>query len=123
MSAPSLDGRVAIVAGATGALGRIVTREFVAEGASVGLLGSRLEGLIRLAAELDLIQRQAYIEQAARGVGLGGPTDHPFALAPGAPALAANAPGSAAMRLGAQETPSSPLEVWLSLLFGPPPSD
>jgi hypothetical protein len=73
--------------------------------------------------ELDLIQRQAYIEQAARGLGLGAPTDHPFALAPGAPALAANAPGSAAMRLGAQETPSSPLEVWLSLLFGPTPSN
>jgi hypothetical protein len=81
------------------------------------------EDVTSLQHELDLIQRQAYIEQAARGLGLGGSTDHPFALAPGAPALAANAPGSAAMRLGAQETPSSPLEVWLSLLFGPTPSD
>jgi len=41
VTAPSLDGRVAIVAGATGALGRIVARELVAEGASVGLLGDR----------------------------------------------------------------------------------
>jgi hypothetical protein len=69
--------------------------------------------------ELDLIRRQAYIEQQARGQGLGHARDHAFALEPGAPALPANAPGSAAVRLGALPATTSPLESWLSLLFGP----
>ena len=64
MTSPSFDGRVAIVAGATGALGRIVAREFVAGGASVGLLGSRLEGLTALAAELDLPGDRWHAEEA-----------------------------------------------------------
>ena len=73
--------------------------------------------------ELALVQRQEFIEQRAHGLGLGADKDHPFAIAPNAPALAANAPGSAAVRLGASPHEASPLESWLSLLFGPAPSN
>jgi cell division protein FtsB len=69
--------------------------------------------------ELELIQRQEYILQAARGYGLGRGREIPFALKPGAPPIAANAPGSASLRLGASDNSQSPLESWLSLLFGP----
>lgn len=71
--------------------------------------------------ELELIQRQEYILQQARGYRLGIPNEIPFTLSPDAPALAADAPGSAAVRLGAGEPAVTPLESWLSLLFGPEP--
>jgi cell division protein FtsB len=69
--------------------------------------------------ELQLIQRQEYIKQAARGYGLGRGREIPFTLKPGAPPLSANAPGSASVRLGASDASQSPLESWLSVLFGP----
>jgi cell division protein FtsB len=69
--------------------------------------------------ELDLIQRQSYIEQQARQYRLGSPREVPFALADGAPALPADAPGSAGVRLGAVVDRPSPLDSWLRLLFGP----
>ncbi|MEO8229182.1 MAG: hypothetical protein ABI628_05390 [Chloroflexota bacterium] len=69
--------------------------------------------------ELDLVQQQAFIEQQARANGLGGKGEHPFILGPDAPPLTANAPGSAAVRLGAMAPRSAPLDVWLDLLFGP----
>ena len=72
--------------------------------------------------ELALVQREEFIEQQAHGLGLGDEKDHPFALAANAPALPANAPGSAAVRLGARPQEESPLDSWLSLLFGPAPS-
>lgn len=74
-----------------------------------------------LQAELRLIQERGYVEQQARGYGLGMPQERPFALAPGASPLASDAPGSAALRLGATPETRSPLETWLSLLFGPSP--
>ncbi|MEO8570657.1 MAG: hypothetical protein ABI553_03065 [Chloroflexota bacterium] len=74
--------------------------------------------LVGLQAELERIQQPAFIAQEARGYGLGGPREIAFTLGVGAPALDANAPGSAAQRLGAP-TPVSPLERWLTLLFGP----
>jgi cell division protein FtsB len=73
--------------------------------------------------EAQLIQRQAFIDQQARAYGLGDTQERPFRLAPGAPPLAANAPGSAAARLGADGRHETPLESWLSLLFGPPATD
>lgn len=72
-----------------------------------------------LQAELELIQKQAYIEQQARGYGLGTRRERPFVLASDAAPLASDAPGSAAVRLGVPASPGSPLESWLSLLFGP----
>jgi hypothetical protein len=73
--------------------------------------------------ELAVVKRQAFITQQAHGLGLGGARDHAFVLAPDAGPLAANAPGSAAVRLGARPASVSPLESWLSLLFGPVPTN
>jgi cell division protein FtsB len=73
--------------------------------------------------ELELVRRQAYIEQRARGLGLGQARERAFVLTPGAPPLAPDAPGSAAVRLGAVPATPSPLESWLSLLFGPEPAN
>jgi hypothetical protein len=68
--------------------------------------------------ELATIGQQAFVLQQARGYGLGGPKEIPFSLAAGAPALPPDAPGSAGLRVGAR-TSVSPLERWLTLLFGP----
>jgi hypothetical protein len=68
--------------------------------------------------ELERIQQLRYVDQQARGYGLGGPDEIAFTLAAGAPPLAADAPGSAGQRVGAGTT-VSPLERWLTLLFGP----
>ncbi len=70
--------------------------------------------------ELDLIQQQAYIEQQAREYRLGRPREIPFILADDAPPLPADAPGSAAVRLGEVIDRPSPIESWLDLLFGSP---
>jgi cell division protein FtsB len=69
--------------------------------------------------ELELIGRQRYIEQQARGYGLGGSREIPFTLAKDAPPLPADAPGSAALRVGAKDERVTPLERWLTVLFGP----
>jgi hypothetical protein len=71
--------------------------------------------------ELDLVQRQAYVEQQARGIGLGGPNDHAFVISPDASPLPDTAPGSAAVRLGAPPVGHTALDSWLELLFGPTP--
>lgn len=70
--------------------------------------------------ELALIQEPAYIAQQARQYRLGDAHEIPFTLA-SAPPLDDHAPGSAATRLGAEVHARSPLETWLSLLFGPAP--
>ncbi len=72
-----------------------------------------------LTAERELIQKQAYIEQQARGYGLGTPRERPFSLPADAPTPGPDAPGSAAVRLGAQVVQRSPLDAWMSVLFGP----
>lgn len=69
--------------------------------------------------ELDLVQRQAFIEQQARAYGLGGANERPFALAPDSSPLPADAPGSASARLGARPSRTAPVDAWLDLLFGP----
>ena len=70
--------------------------------------------------ELTLIQQQAYIQQQAREYRLGHPREIPFILADDAPPLAADAPGSAAVRLGEVVDRRTPIESWLDLLFGSP---
>jgi len=67
--------------------------------------------------ELERIQQPRFILQQARAHGLGGHNEIAFTLDPDAPALPADAPGSAALRVGAPPA-VSPLESWLSLLFG-----
>jgi len=69
--------------------------------------------------ELEVIQDQRYISQAARAFRLGSPGEIPFALAADAPPLPADAPGSAGAELGATTASMSPLDRWLDVLFGP----
>jgi hypothetical protein len=78
-------------------------------------LAGRVAALQR---EHELIQRQEWIEQQARGYGLGDTGEIPFALA-APPSLPPDAPGSASVRLGGRTERPSPIEAWLSLLFGP----
>jgi cell division protein FtsB len=73
--------------------------------------------------ELTLIQRQAYIAQAARQYRLGKPREIPFVLQDDASALPEDAPGSALLRLGTRTDEPTPLESWGRLLFGDPQSD
>ena len=69
--------------------------------------------------ELSLIQEGRYIDQQARAFRLGSVAEVPFALEVGASPLPEGAPGSAAVRLGAQPAVGGPLESWLRVLFGP----
>ncbi|MEW5989812.1 MAG: hypothetical protein AB1736_00510 [Chloroflexota bacterium] len=79
-------------------------------------LAAEVEAMER---ELQVIQDQRYISQAARAFRLGSPGEIPFALEADAPPLGADAPGSAATGLGAKTAAMSPLERWLAVLFGP----
>jgi hypothetical protein len=67
--------------------------------------------------ELDRIQQRRFILLQARAHGLGGHKEIAFTLDKDAPPLPPDAPGSAALRVGAPTT-VSPLESWLSMLFG-----
>jgi cell division protein FtsB len=89
-----------------------------AEDIAAGNVALRQE-VTALQGELGVIGRPEYVSQQARGYGLGSRTEISFRLAPDAPALPADAPGSAAVRLGSELTDVSPLERWLTLLFGP----
>jgi cell division protein FtsB len=77
------------------------------------------EEVSHLEQDLDHVQDQRFIRQEGRAYGLGGKGEIPFALAAGAPELAADAPGSASVRLGVEPRPQSPLDAWLEVLFGP----
>ena len=86
-----------------------------------GMVVSNAEQAGRVAAlsrELQQIQRQDYIDQQARAYGLGKPHEIAFTLDPGASPLPADAPGSASVRLGSASNDGSPLDHWLTLLFG-----
>ena len=72
-----------------------------------------------LQAEVDLTVRPEYVAIAARGVGLGQPHEISFALGDSVAPPIDGAPGSASVRLGARAERQTPLESWLSLLFGP----
>jgi hypothetical protein len=67
--------------------------------------------------ELDRIQQRRFILLQARAHGLGGHREVAFTLDPDAPPLPANAPGSAALRVGAPAA-MRPLDTWLDILFG-----
>lgn len=73
----------------------------------------------QLQSDVSNAQDDRFIRLEARGYGLGGRGEIPFTLAAGAPTLPPDAAGSAGVRLGAGVDHRSPLEVWLSLLFGP----
>jgi cell division protein FtsB len=69
--------------------------------------------------ELRTIERPEYIALQARAVGIGAENEIAFTLDPSIPQPASDAPGSAALRVGADDVRGSPLDSWLSLLFGP----
>ncbi len=75
--------------------------------------------LAALQLDIGRAQTDQYVGVAARGDGLGKKHEIPFALAAGAPSLPPDAPGSAALRVGGQDQPRTPLEAWLDMLFGP----
>jgi hypothetical protein len=85
--------------------------------AMIGENAARHAEIAALERELDRIQQRRYILLQARAHGLGGHKEIAFTLEPDAPPLPDNAPGSAALRVGAPVA-VSPLESWLSLLFG-----
>lgn len=72
-----------------------------------------------LQSEVDLIVRPEFVRIQARAYGLGGSHEIPFTLDPSIPAPVDGAPGSSSVRLGARPERSSPLDSWLSMLFGP----
>jgi cell division protein FtsB len=80
---------------------------------------SKAAQVAALERELELIARQKYVAQQARGYGLGTAREIPFTLDPDAPSLPPDAPGSADQRLGADLEGITPLERWLTVLFGP----
>jgi hypothetical protein len=69
--------------------------------------------------DLAWVQDGRFVQLEARAHGLGGPGEIPFALDGNAPSPWADAPGSAAVRLGAEPDHASPLDGWLEVLFGP----
>jgi hypothetical protein len=89
-----------------------------AEDIATGNATLRLE-VAAMERELEAIGRQRFVEQQARGHGVGGVDEISFTLARDAPPLAVDAPGSAAVRLGAESENVAPLERWLTVLFGP----
>ncbi len=85
--------------------------------------GSLAAEVSDLQEELALVQEPRYVEQQARAYQLGSKRERPFTLAPDAPPLADDAPGSASRRVGYRPEARSPLDSWLTLLFGPAPGD
>jgi cell division protein FtsB len=68
--------------------------------------------------ELEIIERPEYVAQQARGYRVGSRQEIPFTLDSSVPDPGPDAPGSAALRIGAPAERPTPLESWLSLLFG-----
>jgi hypothetical protein len=94
------------------------TTRVVEERAQNVVVAAQTEALRK---ELEMVTQERWVLQQARAYSLGSRAERPFALAPGAPDLADDAPGSPARRLGADTTQPSPLEGWLEVLFGPAP--
>ena len=69
--------------------------------------------------ERDVVQQQSFVQFQARAYGLGTAEEKRFTLSANAPPLPSDAPGSASVRLAPAPTPQTPLDSWLSLLFGP----
>jgi cell division protein FtsB len=71
-----------------------------------------------LRAELELIQRPAFIASTARGYMIGSPGEMPFTVDRQDSPLPANAPGSVGIKPAVEVRPDSPLDEWLEVLFG-----
>ena len=125
---PSLSRRRVVTAAGV-LLAALLTLSFVRQVGEATAASDRAEELraanaalrdevARLQQDLGHVQDLHFIQLQGRAFGLGARGEIPFALAAGAPALEANAPGSAAVRLGAPSRPTNPLDAWLEILFG-----
>jgi len=125
---PSLSRRRVVTAGGV-LLAALLTLSFVRQVGEATAAADRAEELraanaalrddvARLQQDLGHVQDLHFIQQEGRAFGLGAKGEVPFALAAGAPALAADAPGSASVRLGAPARPHNNLDAWLEVLFG-----
>jgi cell division protein FtsB len=94
------------------------TADVAADRARNAAAAAETEALRR---ELELVTQERWVLQQARAYQLGSRKERPFALAPDAPSLQPEAPGSPARRVGAAEAGPTPLEAWLEVLFGPGP--
>ena len=99
------------VGDATAAANRAV--QLAADNAALAAEVQSLQG------EVNLVVRPEYVAQQARGYQLGEPREIPFTLDQSVATPVDGAPGSASVRLGAHDDRRTPLESWLSLLFGP----
>jgi len=125
---PSLSRRRVVTAAGV-ILAALLTLSFVRQVGEATAAADRAEELraanavlrddvARLQQDLSHVQDLHFIQQEGRAFGLGAKGEIPFALAAGATELAADAPGSAAVRLGAPAKPHSNLDAWLEVLFG-----
>lgn len=128
---PSLSRRRVVTAAGV-LLAALLTLSFVRQVGEATAASDRAEELraanaalrdevARLQQDLGHVQDLHFVQLEGRAFGLGARGEIPFALAAGASALEANAPGSAAVRLGAPSRPSNPLDAWLEVLFGSSP--
>jgi hypothetical protein len=128
---PSLSRRRVVTAAGV-LLAALLTLSFVRQVGEATAASDRAEELraanaalrdevARLQQDLGHVQDLHFIQLEGRAFGLGARGEIPFALAAGASALEANAPGSAAVRLGAPSRPTNPLDAWLEVLFGSSP--
>jgi hypothetical protein len=69
--------------------------------------------------EAEMVIRPDYVGLESRAHQFGKPKEIPFTLDPSVAAPVDGAPGSASVRLGAAADRQTPIESWLSLLFGP----
>jgi hypothetical protein len=124
---PSLSRRRVVTAAGV-LLAGLLTVSFVQQVGEASAAADRAEELraanaglrddvARLQQDLNHVQDLHFIQLEGRGFGLGAKGEIPFALAAGASALPADAPGSASVRLGAPPAHNN-LDAWLELLFG-----
>jgi hypothetical protein len=119
--------RVGLIAGvivlgwlAVGFVGQAgdTTRAAARATAAQGVKASLQEQVAALQSEVALVAEPRWIIQQARTFDLKTAKETPIVLAPGAPELPADAPGSAARRVGTETEQVSPLDRWLEILFG-----
>jgi cell division protein FtsB len=104
------------------AFGRQVAQAAAASDRADDLRGQNTtlrDDVAALQTDLARVQGQAFIRIQGRAAGLGKAGEIPFTLEAGAPTPGPTAPGSASVRLGAKPQRSTPLDGWLSVLFGP----
>jgi len=104
------------------AFGRQVAQASAASDRAAGMRSENAalkDQVASLQQDLARVQDGRFVQLEARAHGLGSRGEIPFTIEAGAPAPGPDAPGSAAVRLGASPDRSSPLDRWLDALFGP----